>query len=118
MHELFHDLATSVSKNQYFRCEEPFCSLAENIGNLSIVLSDFKTVALAKEARNLQCFLVVRGSFPVVRILNSDDLFVKFRFLRALNLIYRHSRVATFYWEHETLEALVSQQHKYQGPSI
>ncbi|CAL5076086.1 unnamed protein product [Urochloa decumbens] len=88
MHELFHDLATSVSKNEYFRCEEPFCSLPENICHLSVVLSDFKTVALAEEARNMQSFLVVRESFPVVRILHSNDLYVKFGFLRALNLSY------------------------------
>ncbi|XP_025803328.1 putative disease resistance protein RGA3 isoform X2 [Panicum hallii] len=88
MHELFHDLATSVSKNECLRSEEPFCSLAENICHLSLVLSDFKTVALAKEARNLQSFLVIRGSFPVVRILPSDDLYMKFGLLRALNLSY------------------------------
>ncbi|CAL5066073.1 unnamed protein product [Urochloa decumbens] len=88
MHELFHDLATSVSKNECFRCEEPFCSLPENICHLSLVLSDFKAVALAEEARNLQSFLVVRESFPVVRILHLNDLYVKFGFLRALNLSY------------------------------
>jgi len=88
MHELFRDLATSVSKNECMRCEEPFCSLAENICHLSLVPSDFKTVALAKEARNLQSFLVVRGSFPLVRILHSDYLYMKFGLLRALNLSY------------------------------
>lgn len=88
MHELFHDLATSVSKNECFRSEEPFCSLAENICHLSLILSDFQTVALAKEARNLQSFLVIRASFPVVRILHSDDFYMKFGLLRALNLSY------------------------------
>ncbi|OEL25710.1 Disease resistance protein RGA2 [Dichanthelium oligosanthes] len=88
MHELFRDLATSVSKNECFRCEEPFCSVPENICHLSLVLSDFKTVALAKEARNLQSFLVFRRSFPVVRILHSNDLFMKYQFLRAVNLSY------------------------------
>ncbi|CAN6171638.1 unnamed protein product [Urochloa humidicola] len=88
MHELFHDLATSVSKNESFRCEEPFCSLPENICHLSLVISDFKTVALAEETRNLQSFLVVRESSPVVRILHLNDLYVKFGFLRALNLSY------------------------------
>ncbi|CAL5066076.1 unnamed protein product [Urochloa decumbens] len=88
MHELFHDLATSVSKNECFRCEEPFCSVPENICHLSVVFSDFKTVALAEKARNLQSFLAVRESSPVVRILHSNDLYVKFGFLRALNLSY------------------------------
>ncbi|RLN35214.1 NBS-LRR-like resistance protein [Panicum miliaceum] len=74
--------------NECFRSEEPFCSLAENICHLSLVPSDFKTVALAKEARNLQSFLLVRGSFPFVRILHSDDLYMKFGLLRALNLSY------------------------------
>lgn len=88
MHELFHDLAHSVSKNECFRCEEPFCSLAENVSHLSLVLSDFKTTALSNEVRNLQSFLVVRRCFPVVRIFTLDDIFVKHRFLRALNLSY------------------------------
>jgi Leucine-rich repeat (LRR) protein len=88
MHELFHDLAHSVSKNECFRCEEPFCSLAENVPHLSLVLSDFKTAALSNEVRNLQSFLVIRRCFPVVRIFTLDDVFVKHRFLRALNLSY------------------------------
>ena len=85
MHELFHDLAQSVSRNECFRSEEPFCSFPENISHLSLVPSDFKTVALIKEIKNLQSLLVVRRFFPVVRILQ-DDLYVKYRFLRALNL--------------------------------
>jgi len=85
MHELFHDLAQSVSKNECFRSEEPFCSFPENISHLSLVPSNFKTVTLIKEIKNLQSLLVVRRFFPVVRILQ-DDLYVKYRFLRALNL--------------------------------
>ncbi|RCV10322.1 hypothetical protein SETIT_2G103000v2 [Setaria italica] len=80
MHELFHDLATSVSKNQYFRCEEPFSSLAENIGNLSIVLSDFKTVALAKEARNLQYIVELPrsiGNMKHLRLLSLNNTNIK-----------------------------------------
>ncbi|OQU88839.1 hypothetical protein SORBI_3002G104400 [Sorghum bicolor] len=49
---------------------------------------DFKTAALSNEVRNLQSFLVVRRCLPVVRIFTLDDIFVKHRFLRALNLSY------------------------------
>ncbi|TVU39602.1 hypothetical protein EJB05_13029, partial [Eragrostis curvula] len=87
MHELFHDLADSVSKDECLRLEEPFCSLPLNISHLSLVLSDFKTVALSKEVRNLQSFLVVRR-IPVARILHSNDIYLKYEFLRALNLSY------------------------------
>ncbi|KAJ1288857.1 hypothetical protein BS78_02G120100 [Paspalum vaginatum] len=88
MHELFHDLAHSVSKNECFRCEEPCCTLPENVSYLSLVLSDFKTVALCKEVRKLLSFVVVRRCFPVVRIFILDDIYVKYKFLRALNLSY------------------------------
>uniref|UniRef100_A0A0A9BT19 AP2/ERF domain-containing protein n=1 Tax=Arundo donax TaxID=35708 RepID=A0A0A9BT19_ARUDO len=88
MHELFHELAHSVSKDECFRSEEQFCCLPENVSHLSVVLSDFKTVLLTKEARNLRSFLVVRRFFPLVRILHLSDLYVKYGFLRALNLSY------------------------------
>ncbi|CAN6165813.1 unnamed protein product [Urochloa humidicola] len=88
IHELFHDLAASVSKNEYMRCEEPFCCMPENTYQLSLVFSDFNTVALTKVATNLRSFLVVRGSFPVVRILHLKDFYAKIGFLRALNLTY------------------------------
>ncbi|KAF8731680.1 hypothetical protein HU200_015609 [Digitaria exilis] len=88
MHELFHDLATSVSRNECLRCEEPFCCMPESTCHLSLAPSDSKTVALTKVARNLQCFIVFRGSLPRVRILHLNDLYVKLGFLRALNLSY------------------------------
>ncbi|KAF8776320.1 hypothetical protein HU200_003639 [Digitaria exilis] len=59
MHELFHDLAYSVSKNECFRCEEPFCSLPENISHLSLAPSNYKTLALTKEIKELQSLLVL-----------------------------------------------------------
>ncbi|TVU39679.1 hypothetical protein EJB05_13111, partial [Eragrostis curvula] len=87
MHELFHDLAASVSKDECLRSEEPFCSLPENICHLSLV-SDCKTIVLNKEVKNLLSLLVVRRSFPVVRILHSNDPYIIYEFLRALNLSY------------------------------
>ncbi|KAJ1288859.1 hypothetical protein BS78_02G120300 [Paspalum vaginatum] len=88
MHELFHGLVNSVSKKECFRCEHPFCSLPENISHLSLVLSDFKMVALTKEVRNLQSLLVVRKKFPAVKVLDLNDICRKFGFLRSLNLSF------------------------------
>ncbi|KAL6639048.1 hypothetical protein ACP70R_022778 [Stipagrostis hirtigluma subsp. patula] len=88
MHELFHDLANSVSNNECFRSEEPFYSLSDSISHLSLVLSDFKTAGLNMEATNLQSFLVLRNFFPTVRILHLNDLYLKYGCLRALNLSY------------------------------
>lgn len=86
MHEMFHDLADSVSKDECLRSEEPFPSLTGNISHLSFVLSDFKTLAINRDVKNLLSFMVIRNSFPVVRILHSNEIYVKYEFLRALNL--------------------------------
>ncbi len=94
MHELFHDLACSVSKDECFSSGEAFCSLPENICHLSVVLPDSKSVVLTKVQRHLQSLMVVKrsaseypGSFvPLLKILGLNDLLMKCRFLRALNL--------------------------------
>jgi Leucine-rich repeat (LRR) protein len=86
LHELFHDLAHSVSENECFRSEEPFCSFPENISHLSLVPSYYKTVVLTKGIRNLHSLLVVRRFFPAIRILHLDEVYVKYIYLRALNL--------------------------------
>uniref|UniRef100_A0A0E0LJ93 TF-B3 domain-containing protein n=1 Tax=Oryza punctata TaxID=4537 RepID=A0A0E0LJ93_ORYPU len=94
MHELFHDLARSVSKDESFSSEEPFFSLHENICHLSLVISDSNTVVLTKEHRHLQSLMVVRRSaseysssfVPLLKILGLNDLLMKCGFLRALNL--------------------------------
>uniref|UniRef100_A0A0E0Q6J7 TF-B3 domain-containing protein n=1 Tax=Oryza rufipogon TaxID=4529 RepID=A0A0E0Q6J7_ORYRU len=94
MHELFHDLARSVSKDESFSSEEPFFSLPENICHLSLVISDSNTVVLTKEHRHLQSLMVVRRSateysssfVPLLKILGLNDLLMKCGFLRALNL--------------------------------
>uniref|UniRef100_A0A0D3GPI4 TF-B3 domain-containing protein n=1 Tax=Oryza barthii TaxID=65489 RepID=A0A0D3GPI4_9ORYZ len=94
MHELFHDLARSISKDESLSSEDPFFSLPENICHLSLVISDSNTVVLTKEHRHLQSLMVVRRSaseysssfVPLLKILGLNDLLMKCGFLRALNL--------------------------------
>uniref|UniRef100_A0A0D9WXL6 TF-B3 domain-containing protein n=1 Tax=Leersia perrieri TaxID=77586 RepID=A0A0D9WXL6_9ORYZ len=94
VHELFHDLACSVSKDECFSSKEPFCSLTENICHLSLLRSDSNSVVLTKELRHLQSLMVVRRSAseysslfePPLKILGLNNLLMRCGFLRVLNL--------------------------------
>lgn len=99
MHDLFHDLAESVSLSgiECFRTEEyRLCSIPEKICHTSFVPSEFETMIpseIFKEPRDWHTFLLINRStlkwdaslFRVENVI-LDYLFLNFRSLRTLDL--------------------------------
>ncbi|KAJ1270652.1 hypothetical protein BS78_06G068500 [Paspalum vaginatum] len=96
MHELVYKVVESASGDEYFKFEDPMCSIPENILHLSVVSSQFETVELmqqTEELKDLQTFLAVQPegklssiSFPRLNLVGLDDFLLKFTSLEMLDL--------------------------------
>lgn len=96
MHELMYKVVESVSRDKYFKYEDPMSCVPENIIHMSLVSSQFRTVELmhkTEELNDLQTFIVVQPewqpykiSFPTLKLVGLDDFFLKFTSIETLDL--------------------------------
>ena len=105
MHDLFHDLAQSVSAIKCFRaetCELP--NIAEGICHISLVPDGFDTTLkfeTFKECRNIDTFLLINrsnmtwdeSSFYIENPSILNDLFFHLRHLKTLDLSFTNIQV-------------------------
>ncbi|KAJ3676153.1 hypothetical protein LUZ60_003565 [Juncus effusus] len=97
MHELIHDMAQNTSMKECFRFEDPLQGIPEMISHFSLVPLEYQIISpytITKNAKDLLSFLVInRSAFqhnsilsPIVNLVELDDLFVKFRSIKTLDL--------------------------------
>ncbi|GJN03147.1 hypothetical protein PR202_ga20557 [Eleusine coracana subsp. coracana] len=97
MHELIYKVVESASRDIYFKSEDIMSSIIpQNILHLSLVSCHLQTVQLGprtEKLKDLHTFLVVqpegqqyKTSFPSLKLIGLDDLFLKFTSLEALDL--------------------------------
>ncbi|GJN27839.1 hypothetical protein PR202_gb15893 [Eleusine coracana subsp. coracana] len=97
MHELMYKVVESASRDIYFKSENIMTSIIpQNILHLSLVSCHLQTVQLGprtEKLKDLHTFLVVqpegqqyKTSFPSLKLIGLDDLFLKFTSLEALDL--------------------------------
>ncbi|RLM73870.1 hypothetical protein C2845_PM15G14160 [Panicum miliaceum] len=100
MPKFFHDMVTSIAKDECLICEDLSSSIPEKIRYLSLVPLERRTVAtlhpITKQVGNLDGFMVVNRSelknssmsSPFLKHEGLYDFLSKFKSLRTLNLSY------------------------------
>ncbi|KAF8715368.1 hypothetical protein HU200_027004 [Digitaria exilis] len=96
MHELMYKVVESVSRDKYFKYEDPMSCVPENTIHMSLVSSQFQTVELmhkTEQLNDLQTFTVVQPewqqykiSFPTLKLVGLDDFFLKFTSIQTQDL--------------------------------
>jgi hypothetical protein len=89
-------VVASVSRDKYFKSEDPMCSIPENVLHCSLISSQFQTVELmhrTEQLKDLQTFLALQPewkpnsiSLPTLNLVGLDDFFLKFTSLETLDL--------------------------------
>jgi len=96
MHELIYNVVASVSRDKYFKSEDPMCGIPENVLHCSLISSQFQTVELmhrTEQLKDLQTFLALQPewkpnsiSLPTLNLVGLGDFFLKFTSLETLDL--------------------------------
>ncbi|CAD6263970.1 unnamed protein product [Miscanthus lutarioriparius] len=84
MHELIYNVVASVSRDKYFKSEDPMCGIPENVLHCSLISSQFQTVELmhrTEQLKDLQTFLALLPewklnsiSLPTLNLVGLDIL--------------------------------------------